>query len=475
MLDFMENLHRLSLLEQSELITQQEIRSTELVSHYLKRIEEFNPQLGAFTTVTADSAREQSATFDASASDSPLHLRLLAGVPSADKDLDNRIGVPTSYGSLTAKREPATKNDGITEAANAAGLISLGKTHAPEFGLSGHALTRLNYICRNPWDLGTDPGGSSSGAAVAVSAGLVPAALASDAGGSIRIPASTTGVVGIKPSRQFFDFDGRREMNRNSVHGTIARSLGDAALLLDALKHPNVPKTQAVFLNAINRPKAVSAQPRRIAIADYTPWRETFRIELPTELQADFERSTKALKATGHEVIPIEIPEFEGFGKAFTMLWQKSAANISVSLADEPLLTDFTRWLRSEGNSYSAEEVAKSIRLMEEFECFFQDALDGYDALMTPALGLLPQKISWHDDTDHYNNFVKQCEYSPYTSFVNMAGLPAIVLPTALNISGLPMSIQLIGKLNQEEPLIELGGQFERELGWGPRFPKNFA
>src|SRR5690606_10035826 len=155
---YMASLYQFTMTEQASFLRKQELTSAELTEHYLDRLLRLNPKLGAFTTITADRAREAAKDADTNNSQSDSSP-LLSGIPTADKDLDNRAGVPTSYGSRSSSRQPATHNDPITNAANRAGLISLGKTHAPEFGLTGNAITDLDYLCRNPWNTELDPGG----------------------------------------------------------------------------------------------------------------------------------------------------------------------------------------------------------------------------------------------------------------------------------------------------------------------------
>ncbi|MEP6842261.1 MAG: amidase, partial [Pseudolysinimonas sp.] len=195
----MAELHDLTALEQLERLRRGEVAATELVEHYLERIERLDSGpdgLGAFVEVTADAARERAAVI----AHLPKALALW-GLPSADKDLVDRAGVPTRYGSRAFADYVPEKSDDLIETLDAAGAISLGKTNTPEFGMPSYTEPLAGRPARNPYDVTLGAGGSSGGAAVAVAAGLVPVAPGSDGGGSVRIPAAATGLVGLKPSR----------------------------------------------------------------------------------------------------------------------------------------------------------------------------------------------------------------------------------------------------------------------------------
>ncbi|PPF09341.1 amidase, partial [Rathayibacter sp. AY1A5] len=192
----MFELHHLSAQEQWDWLQRGEVTPLELADHYLARIERWNGELGAFATVTADRARERASSLGTGPGTAPLW-----GLPSGDKDLWRRAGVRTASGSRLREHHVPTASDEIVEVLDAAGAVSLGKTAAPEFGMPSYTETLIGPPAVTPWDTRLGAGGSSGGAAVAVAAGLLPFAPASDGGGSIRIPAAACGLVGLKPSR----------------------------------------------------------------------------------------------------------------------------------------------------------------------------------------------------------------------------------------------------------------------------------
>ena len=217
----------------------------EITEHYLQRIDRLNEQVGAFYTVTAEIAREQAAAAE-KAVRSELRgdgaaLPPLTGIPIPIKDLNMVAGVRLTYGCALFADNIATEDDYVVAALRAAGTVLTGKTAAPEFGLPCYTETRIGPPARTPWDLSRSAGGSSGGAAAAVAAGLAPAAQGSDGGGSIRIPASVCGLFGIKPSRgRISGGPLMPDLAGLSTDGPLARTVADAALLLDAMmgNHP---------------------------------------------------------------------------------------------------------------------------------------------------------------------------------------------------------------------------------------------
>ena len=196
----MAELHNLTALQAAAQVRARNVSPTELVEHYLDRIERLDGEIGAFVTVTADSARQQARQAEAQVL-AGVELPPLHGVPTAIKDLNLTAGVPTKLGSRLYQDFLAPVDDHVVRLLREAGTISLGKTATPEFGLPCYTETEIGPPARTPWDTGRLAGGSSGGAAAAVAAGFLPIAQGSDGGGSIRIPASVTGLFGLKPSR----------------------------------------------------------------------------------------------------------------------------------------------------------------------------------------------------------------------------------------------------------------------------------
>ncbi|MGN6676206.1 MAG: amidase, partial [Streptosporangiaceae bacterium] len=238
----MTDIHEMTALELATSIADGQLSPVEVTDHYLDRIDRLNSQTGAFYTVTADLAKEQAATAEKLVSESrragedSAALPPLTGVPIPIKDLNMVAGVRMTLGSTIFADNIATEDDYVVAELRKAGIVITGKTATPEFGLPCYTETNIGPPARTPWDLTRSAGGSSGGAAAAVAAGLAPAAQGSDGGGSIRIPSSVCGLFGIKPSR------GRisggpllPDLVGLSTDGPLARTVADAALLLDAM------------------------------------------------------------------------------------------------------------------------------------------------------------------------------------------------------------------------------------------------
>ncbi|MGI6879930.1 amidase [Microbacterium sp. gxy059] len=453
-------IHEMSLIDLAAELRSGGLAPREAVDHFLDRIARHDAGLGAFAEVTADRARRAADALAAPAEDAPP----LWGVPLADKDLTARAGVPTRYGSRAFAHHVPDRSDPLAVAVDEAGAVSLGKTSTPEFGLTGFTEPFAGPIARSPWDPSTGAGGSSGGAAAAVAAGLLPAAPASDGGGSIRIPAATVGVVGLKPSRGRIPFQAPAGLG---VSGPIARGVADAALLLDALIG-TAPRSFATgapgggpFLDAARR------EPGRLRIGATTAtvwdgWTDT---TLDPGAREAYDRAIAMLEGAGH-VVEDAPWRPEGYPEMFVTLWRASAARIP--LTEEQLDRDaepLTAWLVREGRALSAADVLGAQDAALAFERATIEAFAPFDAVLTPALALAPRPIGWHAADDPERCFEQQCRYAPHTSFVNVSGLPAISLPLDAERGRRPWSVQLVGRPGGEATILALAAQLEAERG----------
>lgn len=463
------DIHELSAVELAAALQRGEVAPREVATHFLDRIARLDDGLGAFTEVTA--ARALAA---ADRLGRPDPTRPLWGLPLADKDLTARAGVPTRYGSRAFAAYVPVASDPLALALDELGAVSLGKTSTPEFGMTGYTESRVAPPTRNPWDPATGAGGSSGGAAVAVSAGLLPAAPASDGGGSIRIPAATVGVVGIKPSRGRLPIgSGLDAPGGLSVAGPIARTVEDAAFLLDALA-ASAPYTYAT--RAPGRgPFAAAARcdpgRLRVGITTVTPWDGWTDTALGPAARAAFDRGIALLGAAGHDVSDANWQP-RGYPELFTTIWRASAARIPV--ADDRLdldLEPLTAWLVREGRALAAERVLAAYAAATVFERETIAAFAPFDVVLTPALAQSPRPVGWYDQDDPERNFAQQCSYAPHTSFVNVSGLPALTVPLLPDASGRPVSVQLVGRPGGEGTIIALAAQLEAARGPLPRPP----
>ncbi|WP_243231842.1 amidase [Microbacterium sp. CIAB417] len=463
----MPELHDLTAIEQLAALRAREVSPAELSAHYLDRIARLDGDVGAFVEVTADAALARARSMTDQEPDGALW-----GLPFADKDLVARAGVATRFGSRLHADFVAEETADQAAVLDEAGGISLGKTSTPEFGMTGYTETRIGPPTRDPWDPGNGAGGSSGGAAAAVAAGLLPLAPGSDAGGSIRIPAATVGVVGIKPSRGRVPFASGLDVPGGlAVAGPIARTVADAALLLDVqvAGRPYAYATAAPGTAPFRDATEHLAQRARIGVTTVSPWDEDEDIRLDAEAARAVEVAT-GLFAEGHDVDAFAWRP-EGYASMFTTLWRTSAARMALTDADLERVEPITAWLAREGRRLSGQEVLDALAAATVFERETITAFAPFDAVLTPALALPARPVGWFDAEDAQENFAQQVCYAPYSSFVNVAGLPAVVVPVTTDASGHPVCIQLIGKPGGEWTVIALAAELERRAGRMPKPP----
>ena len=470
----MAQLHDLTALQQGALIASGETSSLELTEHYLERAGRLD-DVGAFVTLSASRAREQARRADAAYGSvgerSPLH-----GVPTAIKDLNLTAGVRTTFGSAAFKDFVPDVSDAVTEAIEAAAMPSIGKTSTPEFGSPCYTEPDGQMPAVTPWDRTRMAGGSSGGAAAAVAAGLVPVAQGSDGGGSIRIPASCCGLVGLKPSRgRVSGYPMYGEPTGLATAGTLARTVRDAAALLDVLagRRAGDPSwaqpPSGTFLAACDRPPTGLRVARFITpvIAD---------VPVDAACVEAYDEASLLLEALGHDVVDVPVPLPPEAVPVFETCWAVLTALSVVPPEDEPLLRPLTRWLAERGRAVSGPEFGLAIGAMRRFAAQALEALAPYDAVLTPTLAVPPLHVGdLRDDADPARDFEAQKAFTPWTSAWNVTGMPAISLPLHWTTHGLPVGVMLAGRPAEEELLLGLAAQVEQAEPWHERRPPGWG
>lgn len=471
----MSELHEYTALELHQLLQRREVSPVELARHYLDRIERLDSAVGAFATVTPHAALERARHVEE-------HVPTAAplwGLPLADKDLHRRAGVRARFGSRAFADFVPDDSDELVRAVDDAGAVSLGKTATPEFGLPSYTEGLVGPPTRNPWDLALGAGGSSGGAAAAVAVGMLPFAPGTDGGGSIRIPAAACGLVGVKPSRGRVPAGpGLATLAGLGVAGPIARTVADAALLLDGLIAPTgypaahryavrAPGDDGPYLGA-----AIRGEGRfQLGVMTDSPWDDAYDIEVSEEARSALDRAVAAFEALGHGIEAMAPEPEPGYPDAFRTIWQAGAATIPVDGEDEALLEPLTRWLVERGRAVPARQLAEALAWLAGFEERVIRRFSSFDAVLTPALATPAPPIGWYDQHDGERNFAQQVQFTPFTSFVNVSGLPAITVPVEDTAEGLPMGVQLIGRPGGEATLFALGAQLERRMRRRYRHP----
>ncbi|WNV76904.1 amidase [Geodermatophilus sp. DSM 44513] len=474
----MTQLHDLTALEQAAAVRAGEVSPVELVEHALARIEARDAGLGAFLTLTPERALDRARRAEARVRDGG-ELPPLLGVPTAIKDLNNTAGVRTTFGCTVFADNVPTVTDAVVTRLADAGTISLGKTNTPEFGFPCYTDNDLAGPARCPWDPTRSAGGSSGGAAVAVAAGMLPFAQGSDGGGSIRIPASVNGLVGIKPSRgRVSNAPLGGDVTGLGTNGPLARTVRDAAAMMDAMAGPVTGDAQwapplppgETFLGAADR------LPGRLRIGRYTesPMPDA---GLEPAVQAAFDDAAGLLADLGHDVedVPPGLLDADVL-PAFERVWSLSGTLLPVPQARLGELRPLTRELRSRGLALSAQAAMEALTALRLFARRFLTATAGFDVLLAPVTTMTPRPLGWFDaDGDGAADFARQEEYAAFTAVFNVTGQPAVSVPLSWTPGGLPVGTMLVGRPADEVTLVALAAQLEEARPWAHRHPPGWA
>jgi len=457
-------LHDLTAVEQGAAVRRGEVSPRELASHHLDRVDE----VGAFVTRTSELALARAGSL----LPLPDDAGALYGVPTAIKDLNLTAGVRTTFGSAAFADYVPDVSDAVTLAIEAAGMVSLGKTNTPEFGSPCYTESDVAPPAVTPWDRSRMAGGSSGGAAAAVAAGLVPVAQGSDGGGSIRIPASCCGLVGLKPTRgRVSGFPMYGEVTGLATAGTLARSVRDAAAMLDVLAGRAVgdpawaPPPDESFLASCDR------EPGRLRIARFLEPVIT-DVEVAPECVTAYDDASALLVSLGHEVEDIAVPMPREAVPTFETCWAVLTALSAVPPDREHLLRPLTRWLADRGRAVSGPEFGLALGAMRRFAADCLAALAPYDAVLTPTLAVPPLPVgALRDDADPAADFEAQKAFTPWTSAWNVTGMPAVSLPLHWTPDGLPVGVMLAARPAEEALLLSLSAQVEAAAPWADRRP----
>lgn len=472
----------LDALAQGEMVRDGKASAAELLEAAIERIETINPQLNAINITWFDHARDVAKEIDSQKSHEPS--RLFRGVPFVLKDLSAAYaGQHMSNGNIALKNANyiSTQNTELVNRFIRAGLVTLGRGNSPEFGSVPTTEPLAWGPTHNPYDLSRTPGGSSGGSAAAVAAGLVPIAHASDGGGSIRIPASCCGLVGLKVSQGRISAAPFADESNLSVQFAVTRTVRDCAALLDATHGPGVgdrviaPAPNRTFLSEVGAP----AEKLRIGILDHHPAGGTIDAECHEGVQA----TAKLLESLGHEVefswpMALEDPDSS---RRFSALWSTnmSVAREGLSLMlerdatiDDIELVNWTMMEFAKHTSATAYALAVNATTMYRRN-IAQWWADGWDILVTPTVARLPLKLgSIANDPQHPMRPMDVAgDFVPFTPPFNTSGQPAISLPLHWTESGLPVGIQFVAAYGREDVLLRLAAQLETAQPWAHRRP----
>jgi amidase len=462
---------------QAELVTSGKVTPLEMVNAAIERVERYDGALNALTYRWFDSARQL-------ASSRELPEGPFRGVPYLLKDLyAAEAGKPLSNGSKAYKAADyvSTEDTTLVSRYKASGLISIGRSNSPEFGSVPVTEPEAWGPTRTPWDLSRTPGGSSGGSAAAVAAGIVPIAHASDGGGSIRIPASCCGLVGLKVSQGRISMGPYRDESNLGVEHCVSRSVRDSARLLDATHGPGIG--DVIIAPTPRRPfiEEVGADPGRLRIGllDFNPRGG----DVHADCVEGVHKTAKLLESLGHHVEPgfPEIFSDNEIGRAFSMLWSTNMGTairrFSEALGREMTPDDIEamNWAQAEfakgvnGVDFSLAQ-ASSIQFRRAIQSWWTK---GWDLLLTPTLSAPPLPIGSmpNNPTRPMTPLMTAGAWVSFTSQFNISGQPAISLPLHRNADGLPIGMQLVAAYGREDLLIRIASQLEQAAPWAHLTP----
>jgi amidase len=465
-------------IDQAALVASGGVSPSELLEAAIERIERIDPSLNAVVIRWFDHARE-------TASSAELPNGPFRGVPFLIKDLFAAYaGQRISHGNVAFKEAHviADADTTLVSRHRAAGLVIAGRTNSPELGSVPTTEPVAWGATRNPWDTTRIPGGSSGGAAAAVASGMVPFAHASDGGGSIRIPASCCGLVGLKPSQGRITLGPLRDESGLGVEHCVSRTVRDTAALLDATHGPGIGDT--VIAPPPSRPyvEELGADPGRlrIGILDHHP--QDGRVD--TEVADAAQAVGKLLESLGHHVEPAwpKALEDKTFGSKFGALW---SANVGLSQRrfeeqlGRPLEAhefEPMNWVQADfAKHFTAVDYGLALASVAQYRRAVQSWWhDGWDLLLTPTLGELPLKLGTivNDPDNPMAPMRRAGHFVPFTPPFNTTGQPAISLPLEWTADGLPVGVQLVAAYGREDVLIRVASQLEQAKPWTDRTPE---
>jgi amidase len=453
-----------SAVEMAAAVRGRVISPVEVLDACLAQVDKLNPALNAVIWRNDEEARAEAQALADAIVSGVVEPGPFAGVPIPIKDLTPVEGWPVTYGSNGAKPGPSVEGELVTEALRTAGFVLCGRTNTPEFGPLTVAENTRYGITRNPWDPDRSPGGSSGGASSAVAAGMFPVAHANDGGGSIRIPASCCGLVGLKPSR------GRVPARVPGwfgmvTEGVVCRTVADAAAILDCIRGPdllgwdNAPVPGRPFAAEVGAP----SDRLRVALC------ATSALGVPVDdaPRAAVEAAGRLLEGLGHgvEILDSDVLDAAALGPFFNV--------INTGYGDYPDI-DWTRVEPHNAVGHAAGQAVDGLTVVESLQELRRASRAivtrwgrDFDVLVTPTMTIEPPVAGTHPEVPPSGALAM----AAFTATFNITGQPAVSLPLWWSDSGLPVGVQFVGGPWQESVLIRLAAELEQASPWSERRP----
>jgi amidase len=455
------NICELSAVELARLIRAKELSARDVVGAHLEQVERINPGVNAIVTLVVDQAMERARVADddfaRGRAMGPLH-----GLPIAHKDLQPTKGIRTTFGSPIYKDFIPSEDSLIVERLRAAGAIAIGKTNTPEFGAGSQTFNPVFGSTLNPYDRSKTCGGSSGGAAVALSTGMLPIADGSDMGGSLRNPASFCGIVGMRTSPGRVPiWPSATAWSTLSVDGPMARSVADVALLLSAMAGPDARSPIA-----LNDPGSSFAAPleRDFTGARIAWWKNLGGVPVDRRVRDAVNAQRSVFESLGCIVDEAE-PDFTDFDAVFKIVRALAfVTGVAPRVAGRrELVKDTILWEIDRGERLTAAEIAWAETKRTELYHRMRAFMDRYDffvlpSTQVPAFDVNQPYVTEIDGVamETYIDWMKSCYY------ISVTGAPAISVPAGFTATGLPVGIQIVGRHRCERQLLQLAHAFEK-------------
>lgn len=457
-----------SLSELAQALVRRECSALELTDLYLDRIARANSVLHAYCHVDQESARLQARASDLRRA-SGHSLGPLEGLPIAVKDLCEIEGQPIACGSKSSGERRGRQTAAVVERLRAAGMVILGRTHMVEFAFGGWGTNPHLGTPRNPWDLKVHrvPGGSSSGSGVAVAAGLAPAAIGSDTGGSVRIPAALVGITGLKTTVGLISRYGVDPLSGtlDSI-GPMTRTVTDAALLTEVLAGPDRRDPSTLHSPGADYRAALARDGNLVGMRIVSLPEDQFPVAVDPDVLAAYRRSLDTMRALGASVVERPFPfQFADLMHRNGQLISAEAWSLFGDLAQDSNapLGDAVRARVMSGRSVSAGNYIKALAHHRASSEQWHEWMAEADALLTPTLPVTACSLDEVDES--------ATPLSTFTRAGNYLGASALSLPSGLCRKGLPTGVQLMGKRFDEASLIRIGAAFQQATGWHRKTP----
>lgn len=462
-----------SALSVAAAIRAKEISPSEVLDHYLSRVDALDGTLNAFALRDDERARADARAADDAVATTPVEdLAPFVGVPIPIKDLIQVEGWPTTYGSNGAPAEPEAEDSLVVTRFRDAGFVLMGKTTTPEFGTISVTESDRLGATHNPWNPDVTPGGSSGGAGAAVASGMAPIAHASDGGGSIRIPASCNGLVGLKPSRNRIT-DWVETMTAAATSGVVSRTVADSAAVLDVLAAVDRGAWNVAPPPATPFVSEVKVDPGRLRIRVTSA--NALGVEPAPACVDAVQRAAALLSDLGHDVVEAD-PEWPDPGEfliGFLTVWSTIAAgipNLDVERIERHNRANWDQAMATSAIAFSEAEMT----LQRQSRLMTQQFGRDFDVLVTPTMAVEPIPVGaiWNGiDDDPGAPVLNATPMAAYTAMFNVTGQPALSLPLHTSDAGLPVGVQFAAAPWDEVTLIRLGSQIEEVAPWVDRWP----